>query len=222
MIQEEIGVHIALVHCREAVWNWNKPVPIGKGKWRCKGCKDDITDMDVDDYLIHTTFAHDTLEKLSNKNDFNILEGIRRALKEKTESEEREMQRKHRYGNRATKRPRSSSRGTEVLDEHNHPVNETSQDERKMLQKLSSYNPLMNKEVQVLKRDIPLRKSTPEEKDDMTKAAKKVLTKLHLIYTMGIDAVPKKYTFTRNSMTTNFNHLYDENNTEREENMRRK
>ena len=66
-----------------------------------------------------------------------------------------------------------------------------------------------------------MRKSTPEEKDEMRNAAKKVLTKLHLVYTMGINAVPKKYIVTRNSMTTNFNHLYDENNTEREENMRR-
>ena len=57
--------------------------------------------------------------------------------------------------------------------------------------------------------------------NDMTKAAKKVFTKLHLIYTMGIDTVPRKYTFIKSSMTSNFNNLYDEKNTEREENMRR-
>ena len=101
------------------------------------------------------------------------------------------MQRKHRNEKRATKRPRSSSRGTEELDEHDHPANETPQDERKMLQKIGSYTPLTTKEVQVLKRDIPLRKSTPEEKDDMRNAAKKVLTKFHLVYTMEIDEVPK-------------------------------
>jgi len=86
---------------------------------------------------------------------------------------------------------------------------------------LNSYTPLTPKEVHVLRRDIPLRKSTLEEKDDLRNAAKKVLTKLHLVYTMGLTAVPKKYVCTRNSMTTNCNHLYDENNSEREENMRR-
>ena len=91
-----------------------------------------------------------------------------------------------------------------------------------MAQKLNSYTPLTTKEVQVLRRDIPPRKSTLEEKDEIRNAAKKVLTKLHLVYTMGLTAVPKKYVCTRNSMTTNFNHLYDENNTEREENMRGK
>ena len=91
-----------------------------------------------------------------------------------------------------------------------------------MAQKLNSYTPLTTKEVQVLRRDIAPRKLTLEEKDEIRNAAKKVLTKLHLVYTMGLTAVPKKYVCTRNSMTTNFNHLYDENNTEREENMRGK
>ena len=87
------------------------------------------------------------------------------------------MQRKQRSSNGATKRPRSLSTETE----YDHSAHETSQDERKMLQKLSSYKSLTTKEVQVLKREIPLRQATSEEKDDMTKAAKKVLTKLHLI-----------------------------------------
>ena len=177
--------------------------------------------MTVDIYLIHSTFAHYSLENWSIKNDINIIEEIRRALTERTENEEKRLQREPLNGNRGARRSRSTSRGTEALSEHDHQSNEKSQDERKMYQKLNSYTPLTPKEVQVLRRDIPLRKSTPEEKDEMRNAAKKVLTKLHLVYTMGME-VQKKYLFTRNSMTTNFNHLYDENNTEREENMRRK
>ena len=59
------------------------------------------------------------------------------------------------------------------------------------------------------------------EKDDLRNAVKKVLTKLHLVYTMGITTVPREYVSIRNSITTNFNRLYDENSSDREENMRR-
>ena len=91
-------------------------------------------------------------------------------------------------------------------------------DERKIQQKLNSYKPLTIKEVQVLTRQTPLRQATSEEKDDMTKAVSKLLTKLHLLYTMGMDNVPKRYTFARNSMMSNFNKLYGERNAEEEKN----
>ena len=221
VIQEEIGVHMALTHCRTAVGNWNKPIHTGNERWRCKNCNEDVTSMSVDNYLIHSTFAHDALEKLSIEHNLKLVEEIRKALKERSENEEREAQSEHRNRNRGVKRQRSTSRSTEALSEPNHSSSEKSQDEKKMAQKLNSYTPLTTKEVQVLRRDIPLRKSTLEEKDELRNAAKKVLTKLHLVYTMGLTAVPKKYVCTRNSMTTNFNHLYDENNSEREENMRR-
>ena len=52
----------------------------------------------------------------------------------------------------------------------------------------------------------------------MTKAVSKLLTKLHLLYTMGMDNVPKGYIFARNSMMSNFNKLYGERNAEEEKN----
>ena len=69
-----------------------------------------------------------------------------------------------------------------------------------MQQKLNSYKPLTTREVQVVTRRIPLRKANSEEKDDMTKAVSKLLTKLHLLYTMGVENVPKRYTLARTSM----------------------
>ena len=74
--------------------------------------------------------------------------------------------------------------------------------------------------MQVLRKDIPLRRSTLVEKDELRNAVKKVLTKLHLVYTIGVNKVPQEYVNIRNSITTNVNHLYDENNSDRRENMR--
>ena len=98
---------------------------------------DDNTDMTVDNYLIHSTFVHDALENWSIENDINIIEEIRRALKERTENEERGSEREPWNGNRGAKRSRSTSRGREALSEHDHQSNEKSQDERKMHQKLN-------------------------------------------------------------------------------------
>ena len=71
--------------------------------------------MTVDIYLIHSTFAHYSLENWSIKNDINIIEEIRRALTERTENEEKRLQREPLNGNRGARRSRSTSRGTEAL-----------------------------------------------------------------------------------------------------------
>ena len=89
-----------------------------------------------------------------------------------------------------------------------------------MAQKLSSYKKLTKKEVQVLRKDIPLRRSTLVEKDELRNPVKKLLTKLHLVYTIGVTKVPQEYVNIRNSITSNVNRLYDENNSNRKENMR--
>ena len=89
-----------------------------------------------------------------------------------------------------------------------------------MAQKVKSYKKLTEREVQVIRKDIPLRRSTIVEKDELRNAVKKLLTKLHLVYTIGVNKVPQEYLNIRNSITSNVNRLYDEDNSGRIENMR--
>ena len=65
-----------------------------------------------------------------------------------------------------------------------------------------------------------MRRSTLVEKDELRNALKKVLTKLHLVYTIGVNKVPQEYVNIRNSITTNVNRLYDEKHSDQRENMR--
>ena len=57
------------------------------------------------------------------------------------------------------------------------------------------------------------------EKDELKNAVKKMLTKLHLIYTIGVNEVPQEYTTIRNSLTSNINRLYGREGSGRVENM---
>ena len=107
--------------------------------------------MFYEDYIIHTTFVHNTLAEISEEKGFDLIEGIRQALKEKTESAERgrKVTSENRIkpsSNGSSKRQRSLS----IEIDNEHLAHETSLDERKMQQKLNSYKPLTTKEVQVL------------------------------------------------------------------------
>ena len=88
-----------------------------------------------------------------------------------------------------------------------------------MAQKVKSYKKLTEEEVQVIRKEIPLRRSTMVEKDELRNAVKKMLTKLHLVYTIGVSEVPQEYTTIRNSLTSNVNRLYDRESFGRIENM---
>ena len=57
------------------------------------------------------------------------------------------------------------------------------------------------------------------EKDELRIAVKKLLTKLHLVYTIGANEVPQEYTTIRNSFTTNVNRLYAKEHADQIENM---
>ena len=171
-------------------------------------------------YLIHSTFAHGALHELNKELKLNLDKGIAKALYERSEIEEKWRHQENRTKNRGVKRPRSVSTGKEGQRDSQNSSNANLEEERKMAQKLNSYTKLTEKEVQVLRKDIPLRRSTLVEKDELRNALKKVLTKLHLVYTIGVNKVPQEYVNIRNSITTNVNRLYDENNSDRRENLR--
>ena len=88
-----------------------------------------------------------------------------------------------------------------------------------MAQKIKSYKKLSDYKVQVIRREIPLRRSNMVEKDELRNAVKKLLTKLHLVYTIGVNEVPQEYTTIRNSINSNVNRLYDKESSGRIENM---
>ena len=57
------------------------------------------------------------------------------------------------------------------------------------------------------------------EKDELRMAVKKLLTKLHLVYTIGGNEVPQEYTTIRGSFTTNVNRLYSKKHAGQVENL---
>ena len=120
--------------------------------------------------------------------------------------------------NRGVKRQRSASTGKGRNDTNENPP-VASQEELKIAQKVKSYKKLTEHEIQVIRREIPLRRSTIVEKDELRNAVKKLLTKLHLIYTIGVSEVPLEYTTIRNSINSNVNRLYDKESSGRIENM---
>merc|ERR1712001_316220 len=169
-------------------------------------------------YLIHSTFAHGALYELNKSLDMGLDGGIAQALFDKSEEEERRQKRKAQQDHRGVKRQRSTSSGKERnVATENRPV--ASQEQLKMAQKIKSYKKLTEEEIQVLRKEIPLRRSTMVEKDELRNAVKKMLTKLHLVYTIGVNEVPQEYTTIRNSLTSNVNRLYDRESFGRTENM---
>ena len=218
IVKEEIGVHLTLEHWSVQVQAWNKPVRNEKGRMACGICGIEIASMGQRQYLIHSTFAHGALYELNKSLDLNLDGGIAQALFDKSEEEERRQKRKAQQDHRGVKRQRSTSIGKErnVAIENRSVV---SQDQLKMAQKIKSYKKLTEKEIQVITKEIPLRRSTMVEKDELKNAVKKMLTKLHLIYTIGVNEVPQEYTTIRNSLTSNINRLYGREGSGRVENM---
>ena len=197
---------MARTHFNGVIWNTKPPVYIDNVQWQCRDCKDI---MYSEDYIIHTAFLHNTLFEISQDRGFDLIREIRRALKSETERAERGRkvlaEDKLKTGrNELPNRQRSLS----IEIENDHQILESSTEGKKMQQKINSYKPLTTKEVQVLTRKIPLRQATSEEKEDMTKAVSKLHTKLHLLYTLGVENVPGSYKYTRISMLSNFNKLY--------------
>ena len=183
-VQDEIGAHLAWTHFDVLILNTKPPIFIDSKRWQCRDCEEI---MYSEDYIIHTTFVHDTLFEIGEDKVFDLIEEIRQVLKSKTERAERGRKvltenKSKPSRNGLPNRQRSLS----IEIENDNWIRESSEDGKKMQQKINSYIPLTTKDVHVLTRKIPLRQATSEEKDDMTKAVSKLHTKLHLLYTLGV------------------------------------
>ena len=55
-----------------------------------------------------------------------------------------------------------------------------------MRQKSSNYQPMTDREIEIINMDIPERSVSAQVKEEMVNAVSKIHAKLHLMYTMGI------------------------------------
>ena len=214
-VEEEIGTHLTLVHMRRLVQDWNKPSRSKSGRLICGTCGMEPESMDR--YLMHSTYSHGALYELNkSREDLNLDGAIQQMLKIRDEKEQRKLEAK--AETKGVKRKRSPSTGRERNKVNEHPM-VPKQEELKMAQKVKSYKKLTDYEVEVIRREIPLRRSSMVEKEELRIAVKKLLTKLHLVYTIGANEVPQEYTNTRNSINTNVNKLYSKKHSDQIENM---
>jgi len=217
VVEEEIGTHLTLVHLRKSVQDWNKPSRSESGRLICGICG--LKPESMDRYLMHSTYAHGALYELNkSREDLNLDGGIQQALKNCDEKEQRNRKLGAKVETKGVKRKRSPSTGRERNKVNENPI-VPKQEELRMAQKVKSYKKLTDYEVEVIRREIPLRRSSMVEKEELRIAVKKLLTKLHLVYTIGANEVPQEYTTIRNSINTNVNKLYSKKHSDQTENM---
>ena len=172
----------------------------------------------MNQYLMHSTYAHGALYELNKSCNLNLDGGIQQALFDRDEKEQRKRRPEAKSETRGVKRSRSSSAGKcRNKANENPPV--ATQEALRIAQKIRSYKKLTDYEVEVIRREIPLRRSSMVEKEELRIAVKKLLTKLHLVYTIGANEVPQEYINTRNSINTNVNKLYSKKHSDRTGNM---
>ena len=171
----------------------------------------------MNQYLIHSTYAHRALYELNKSFNLNLDGGIQQALFDRDEKESKQRL-ENKSEPRGVKRSRSSSENRGRIKANENPPVPT-QEALRIAQKVRSYKKLTDYEVEVIRREIPLRRSTMVEKDELRMAVKKLLTKLHLVYTIGANEVPQEYTTIRGSLTTNVNRLYSKKHAGQVENL---
>ena len=200
---------------RRLVQDWNKPSRSESGRLICGICG--MVPESMDRYLLHSTYAHGALYELNkSREDLNLDGGIQQALKIRDEKEQGKPDAK--TETKGVKRKRSPSTGRERIKVIEHPT-VPKQEVLKMTQQLKSYKKLTDHEVEVIRREIPLRRSSMVEKEELRIAVKKLLTKLHLVYTIGAKEVPQEYINTRNSVNTNVNKMYSRKHSDKTGNM---